>query len=228
MLIEREGQPSSIKPARGDAVLIPSNCWNRPDGTEASTVLNLLFGRNQIGLSLVQHDGRGVAPPHVVKTTVHGSLDGPVADMLNALLGLATNTGGAAALLVEALLKTCLEMMLRPNVARAGKSEGFYESLCMYIQEHFHLPLSRSSVAEHFRVSPNHISRVFKKNGRVTFNNYVNYSRVDRAKYLLKLHNQTVDEISAACGYADTAYFCRVFKAKTKLTPTTYRQRARG
>ena len=228
MLIERDGQPRSITPKRGDAVLIPSNCWNRPDWTEASTVLNLLFGRNQIGLSLVQHDGRGTAPPHVVKATVHSALDGPMADMLNALLGLPVNIHGAAALLVEALLKTCLEMMLRPVPMPGGKSAGFYESLCMYVQEHFHLPLSRSSVAQHFRVSPNHISRVFKKNGRVTFNNYVNYSRVDRAKYLLKLHNQTVDEISAACGFADTAYFCRVFKAKTKLTPTAYRQRARG
>jgi YesN/AraC family two-component response regulator len=47
--------------------------------------------------------------------------------------------------------------------------------------------------------------------------------RIDRAKLPLRQHPLTLDEIAYKCGNTDTAYFCRVFKQLTRLTPTAYR-----
>lgn len=37
----------------GDAIFIPPNCWNKPDWNTDCSVLSMLFGRRQLGLSFV-------------------------------------------------------------------------------------------------------------------------------------------------------------------------------
>lgn len=58
------------------------------------------------------------------------------------------------------------------------------------------------------------------------FNDYLNLVRVNRAKFMLQNYNLTLKEIAANCCYTDTAYFCRVFKKISKVTPTDYRARS--
>jgi two-component system response regulator YesN len=47
--------------------------------------------------------------------------------------------------------------------------------------------------------------------------------RVNRAKFMLQSYRMSVKEIAATCGYSDAAYFCRVFRKVTGLTPMQYR-----
>jgi len=58
------------------------------------------------------------------------------------------------------------------------------------------------------------------------FNDYLNLVRVNRAKFMLQNYSMTLKEIAANCCYTDTAYFCRVFKKISKVTPTEYRTRS--
>lgn len=227
MLIEQAGAIRLVRAERGEAVLVPANCWNRPNWTEASVVLNFLFGRHQVGLSLVAHDGDGGEPREAVKLSLRGDAETPLRRMLEALLAIGRRSPQSAPLLVDALLRATRDLLLEPAAPLPGRAAGLYESVCMFVQEHFHLPLSRSSVAAHFRVTPNHVSRLFHRHGAVGFNDYVTYVRVDRAKFLLKSYGQTVSEVGAACGFSDAPYFCRVFKQITKITPTAYRRAAR-
>jgi AraC-like DNA-binding protein len=69
---------------------------------------------------------------------------------------------------------------------------------------------------------------VFRAEGFMRFTDYLAWVRVDRAKYLLKQPDMTLDEVASGCGFNDTAYFCRVFKQRTKKTPGRYRQEARA
>ena len=55
------------------------------------------------------------------------------------------------------------------------------------------------------------------------FNDYLNFVRVSRAKFMLQTYGMTLKEITAKCGYSDVAYFCRVFKKISQVTPTAYR-----
>jgi YesN/AraC family two-component response regulator len=55
------------------------------------------------------------------------------------------------------------------------------------------------------------------------FNDYLNLVRVNRAKFMLQNYSLTLKEIAANCGYSDAAYFCRVFKKTSNITPTEYR-----
>lgn len=46
--------------------------------------------------------------------------------------------------------------------------------------------------------------------------------KVRRAQYLLESTDMTVNEISDALGFFDAAYFCRVFREHTGMTPKNY------
>ncbi len=225
MEMAQGGRTTTIKPVRGHAVFVPDHAWNKPDWSGHVEVLTFLFGVKQVGVSLVRHQGGTQVPATAVKASVHGGYDVPTHSVLAALMVLAADRvkGPLARLLTESLLHACLRLLKKPQEQRPRKAIRTYESICLYVQENFHTPLTRESVADHFGLAPNHVSRLFRKEGFMRFNDYVNLVRVNRAKFMLQNYNMTLKEIAASCCYNDAAYFCRVFKKACKVTPTEYR-----
>jgi AraC-like DNA-binding protein len=225
MELAHNGRTAIIKPVRGHAVFVPDHAWNKPDWTGHVAVLTFLFGVKQVGISLVRHKGGSQVPPTAVKASVHGGYDVPTHSVLAALMVLAADhtKGPLPRLLTESLLYACLRLLKTPQVQRPRKAVRTYESICLYVQENFHSSITRESVAQHFGLAPNHVSRLFRKEGFMRFNDYLNLVRVNRAKFMLQNYSMTLKEIAASCCYSDPAYFCRVFKKVCKVTPTEYR-----
>jgi AraC-like DNA-binding protein len=225
MQVAQAGRSETIRPVRGHAVFIPDHAWNKPDWSGRVDVLTFLFGVKQIGISLVRHKGGSEVPSSAVKASVHGGYDVPTHGILASLMVLSTDhsKGQLSRLLTESLLHACLRLLKSPQKQAPRKAIRTYESICLYVQENFHSPITRESVAQHFRLAPNHVSRLFRKEGFMRFNDYLNLVRVNRAKFMLQNYNMTLKEIASSCCYSDSAYFCRVFKKVCKLTPTQYR-----
>jgi AraC-like DNA-binding protein len=241
MDIARANRSRLIHPGRGDVVWVPANAWNRPRWDLPVTVLTLLFGAKQIGISLVQHTGDADVPADTLKASVHGAQDDPTQHVLRALMatildGARTDaTHGVAhgvahgvraplpRLLVESLLHACLRQFTTPGAEVPRKAVRTYEAICLYVQEHYQHEVTRDTVARQFGLAPTHVSRLFRREGLVRFNDYVNLVRVNRAKFLLRTYGMPLKEVAARCGYADVAYFCQVFKRLTMVTPTQYR-----
>ncbi len=225
MEIANSGRNEVIKPIRGHAVFVPDHAWNKPDWTDRVDVLTFLFGVKQIGISLVRHKGSSQVPAAAVKASVQGGYDVPTHSILATLMVLATDQtkGPLARLSTESLLHACLRLLKSPKKHSPRKAIRTYESICLYVQENFHTPITRESVATHFGLAPNHVSRFFRKEGFMRFNDYLNLVRINRAKFMLQNYSMTLKEISASCCYSDAAYFCRVFKKVCKTTPTAYR-----
>ena len=224
--LEQEGRIKLVALRRAEALFVPGNCWNRPTWSTPVKVLTFLFGKRQTGVSLVTHKRRSDAPAGAIKTHVHLPAESAASRTLQALIHLAGQDfrAPADALLVEALLHCCLNLLEQPPAEHIRKGDRTFHNICLYLQEHFQFPLSRDSVADHFRLSPNHVSRLFRSEGLMKFTDYLTWVRIDRAKFLLRHHTAlTLDEVAASCGFNDTGYFCRIFKRRTKLTPTAYR-----
>jgi AraC-like DNA-binding protein len=228
MEVAHSGRTETIKPVRSHAVFVPDHAWNKPDWSSRVDVLTLLFGVKQIGVSLVRHKGGSHVPASAVKASVHGGYDVPTHSILATLMVLAADhaRGPLPRLLTESLLHACLRLLKSPQKQRPRKAIRTYESICLYVQEHFHSPITRESVARNFGLAPNHVSRLFRKEGFMRFNDYLNLVRVNRAKFMLQNYGMTLKEIAASCCYSDPAYFCRVFKKTCKVTPTEYRTRS--
>lgn len=225
MEVAQKGSARVIRPTRGDAVFVPDNAWDKPDWLKDVQVLTFLFGTKHIGISLVEHRGGPDAPVKAIKTNVHGAYDGLTQSILHSLMVCAAERSESPLprLLAESLLHSCLSLLKTPSKVHSRKAVRTYESICLYVQENFQTDLTRESVAKHFGLAANHVSRLFRREGQTRFHDYLNAVRMSRAKFMLRNYKMTLKEVAAACGYSDVAYFCRIFKKSNNGTPSEYR-----
>lgn len=92
-----------------------------------------------------------------------------------------------------------------------------------FIKEHFVRDLSVEEIAAGAGISASLLYRLFRAEG-MTPVEYLRRVRIERAKrYLLEEPSMLVSEVAARCGFAESAYFCKVFRDAEGLTPKAYR-----
>lgn len=218
---------TEVKIMAGDALYIPPNCWNKPDWSEDCSVLSLLFGRRQVGFSLVSkrkgEEGFYDVQKYSIQTRTGHAIDS-ILEALNAL-AREPNKSQIDEYLLLALLSYSKTMLGEPNdvISPKKRSEDLYQGICIYIQENFHRSIDRSNIASRFNISPNHLSRMFRQQGHMTLADYITWVRIERAKFMLKKYTFRLTEVATRCGFQDVNYFYRVFKNKTSYTPSDYR-----
>lgn len=84
---------------------------------------------------------------------------------------------------------------------------------------------TRQELAEYLHCSQRQLIRKMQALYGVSFRQKLMASRMDLARYLLRSTQKSVNEISAAVGYADNAAFFRVFRQYTGMTPAQYRKK---
>jgi AraC-like DNA-binding protein len=223
--IESEGHITMVRLKPGDALFAPPNCWNLPTWRRPVRVMALLFGKKQLGISIVTSKSPAKPGLMVEKFSQPRPLTGPVPKILEAMMEVQALGGPSSVIadLVRALLGCLSESFLHPETVAVGSTKSLLEDVCVFLQSHYQYDITRESVARQFGVSPNYLSRIFQLQGNMTFSSYLMHVRADRAKYLLRSYNLKLNDVAARCGYHDTAYFCRVFKRLTRATPAEYR-----
>lgn len=226
--IEHHGSTKTICLRPGTALFVPPNCWNYPTWKRKVEVMSLLFGKKQLGVSIVSANGRAMPALAANKFAVPSPVSGPIPHILEAMLELHSVREPAAAFndLATALVR-CVERLVHesPGSEAENRAQSFFERVCVYLQGNFQNDITRDSVARLFAVSPNHLSRVFHRHGHMTFIDYLTHVRIARGKFLLCNYNFKLEDIAVRCGFRDAPYFCRVFRRLTKTTPVEYRTR---
>jgi AraC-like DNA-binding protein len=223
--IEVDQRVTTVRLRPGDALFAPPNCWNLPTWQHPVRLMSLLFGKKQLGISIVTAKNPTGARLDAQKFSQVRPLTGPIPKILDAMteIGAANSALPALRELARALLICLEDNSSKPKTELITQTKSLLEAVCVYLQNHYQYDVTRDSVAREFSVSPNYLSRVFQVQGHMTFSNYLMHVRTDRAKYLLRTYKLKLDDVAARCGYRDTAYFCRVFKRLAKVTPAAYR-----
>lgn len=213
----------------GTALFAPPNCWNLPEWQPGLELLCLLFGRTQLGVSLVSARTRGPMQVAVKKSSLPRPLTGPLPHLLSALAELPAADAHAHSHpeITRTIIRCVEELVQQPAPKPASRTMALLEDIRVFLQSNYQYEITRDSVAQHFGISPNHLSRLFQTHGHMTFSSYLTHVRIDRAKHLLRSYNLKLDDVAARCGYHDTPYFCHVFKHLTKCTPIEYRLKDR-
>ncbi|WP_282608865.1 GlxA family transcriptional regulator [Pelagibius sp. Alg239-R121] len=94
-----------------------------------------------------------------------------------------------------------------------------------WIADHYPNPKPVAHMAERANMTERTFKRRFRAATGYTPVTYVQTLRVEEAKQLLETTAAPSDEIAASVGYEDPAFFRRLFKRQTGLTPGRYRQR---
>ena len=84
--------------------------------------------------------------------------------------------------------------------------------------------LCLNSLSQSLGVTPNYLSYVFSRDMSQSFSTYLCNARMRRAKSLLSDLNLKVYDVATSAGFRDAAYFDRVFKENTGMSPLQYRR----
>ncbi|MBB1489113.1 GlxA family transcriptional regulator [Oceanospirillum sediminis] len=92
-----------------------------------------------------------------------------------------------------------------------------------WIEEHYQEVLTIEGVARQFGLSDTGLKRRLKKATALSFTQYLQAVRIEKAKKLLLSTTMSVREIAYAVGYENQSFFIRIFKKTTESTPGNYR-----
>lgn len=93
-----------------------------------------------------------------------------------------------------------------------------------YVQQHLAEDISLNDVARQVCLSPSYFSTLFKAETGCGFVKYLQRTRVEQAKKLLKNPGMRIRDIAEAVGYRDVKFFNKVFLNETAVTPSEYRR----
>jgi AraC-like DNA-binding protein len=79
--------------------------------------------------------------------------------------------------------------------------------------------------AKRAKLSAGYFSHAFKATFGTTVCQYVRRRRVEHSQQLMLLSQETLSQIALACGFADQAHFCRVFREAVGVSPRIWRRR---
>ena len=91
-----------------------------------------------------------------------------------------------------------------------------------YIKENVGRKLSLGEVASIFGYSQNYLSALFSRYASMSFVDYVNSAKIEKAKTMLADPNALVYEVATSLGFDSPFYFSKVFKKVTGISPTQY------
>ena len=133
---------------------------------------------------------------------------------------------------VVALLNLLIRISPVLNAATAGESIRNKDFLRVspildYIRDHLSEPLTLDRIAGEFFLSKHYLCRIFKAATGFSVMEYIIYSRVLRARQLLK-EGASVQQAGELSGFSDNSHFIRTFGHLTGTSPGRYAREHQG
>lgn len=130
----------------------------------------------------------------------------------------------AAGTILLGMMRSGATVQDTSSETNAETIDSIYKAV-VYINSHYADDISVGQLCLQAGMSYSYFSRSFKSITGKNFKEYLNTIRVNQAERLLVTTNQTISEISSACGYNDISYFIKVFREYNGMPPQTYRLR---
>lgn len=123
--------------------------------------------------------------------------------------------------MIQLLIKTMRKIKL-PTAENLDNN--MVQHIIKYVQKHYHEKISLEEIAKKYGYSLSYISRIFKNEVGMTFQEYVQSIRIQESYRLLINTSKKVLDIAMSVGYSDVRFFYDIFKKQTGMTPTQYRK----
>lgn len=149
--------------------------------------------------------------------------------LANAIASTHSMQGPARDSVLHGLLLALLGLLR--NIVETGSGQlnsdigKVFQAKCLVREQFANPDLSVQHVAEVLGCSADYLSHLFHTETKERLTHYIQRIRIDGAILALETTKLTISEIAYASGFADPAYFARVFKQHKGMTPQEFRTR---
>ncbi|RAP75194.1 response regulator transcription factor [Paenibacillus montanisoli] len=98
------------------------------------------------------------------------------------------------------------------------------KTVLKHIHESYAKELSLKGLGSQFHVHPVYLGKLFQKEVKESFTDYINKYRIEQAKLLLRESQLKVQDIAREVGYWEAGYFYKQFKKYVGISPMEYRE----
>jgi two-component system, response regulator YesN len=105
---------------------------------------------------------------------------------------------------------------------KATKSRSEIQHAIDYIKLHFHEPLRVQDIARIVNLSENYFSNLFTKETGKNFTQFLQETRIEKAKELLRTREKDWTEVGIQIGFDEPKYFSKIFKRLVGKTPVQF------
>ncbi len=111
--------------------------------------------------------------------------------------------------------------------AEFGSYSPHVRDAVLIVRRRFAEQLKEYDIADELGIHSSYLSKLFKREVGVGFSEYLNRTRIARAKELFRLGENNIKEVSYRCGFHSYTYFFNCFKRLTGCTPREFMTRPR-
>jgi AraC-like DNA-binding protein len=99
-----------------------------------------------------------------------------------------------------------------------------FQEISAYVDAHYSEKITLMNLADLTGISPSRLSHFFKEIVGISFQEYMNKVRLEKAVYALKHTDKSIRDVVASCGFSDQKYLNAVMKEYFHLTAHQYRR----
>ncbi len=122
------------------------------------------------------------------------------------------------------LFSLMIETICKEQTARFSSGETYVLQAIRYIQENYTKPdLCLKDIAAEMGLNYNYASQLFKKVTGISFVQYLNVFRIQRACELIDGGNKYIKDVAEKVGFTDQLYFSKTFKKLKNTPPKNYK-----
>lgn len=103
-------------------------------------------------------------------------------------------------------------------------TSNYTEQCKDYIYRHYREKIYLEDIADSLGISSSYLSRLFKRETKISLQDFINDVRVEKAANLLVYSEETLPGIAEYVNFPSQSYFGKIFKQKMKMTPKQYRE----
>lgn len=221
-IVETERGEFQVK--EGSVIIIQPGIWHRYKPIRSKGWKEHYIGFNG---HMARHifEEKGFFSDPVVTIGFHENIIQKFNDVLNLTKGERPGYHQICSGLVIQILGFILSVQKNKNIS-GSKVENAIQKACLIIRENLEKNLNIEELAEELDISYSLFRKAFKNYTGLSPIQYHLSLRIQQAIYLLTNSDLSVKEISFNLGFCSVYYFSKLFKEKTKRTPTEF-QRSR-
>jgi len=121
---------------------------------------------------------------------------------------------------LEYTMNVFLEMLRSLSLNRKIKEKSI--QAIKIIVNNFMNDISLDYVAEQLQVTNSYLSRIFKEDLDIGIVDFINQTRIMKAKELITSGDESITNIAKSVGFQDPKYFSRVFKKLSGVAPSEF------